>query len=303
MKGVTNRRLTIVVIGLILLAVVVLFYPDSPTGMIVFENTQQKTNQSPQINDNDIQPDILSLEVFNETNTTNETLPDDPDQEPETTPSGGGSSGGGGGPAPVCTPNWENGCSSWSACTPEDIQTRICTDINNCGINEGRPTETQSCNYVEPIINDSCDGLCIFPKLKEFNSSIDNNFNSYVYMSTNKGIYGIGFTLLYNPNIINLENIEIGNFLTSDGSNIYTDLTIDNINGLSSYAITRMGHVGNISGEGIVANLNFSIVGNGTTQIDLTEIMIPSHYIDEFGFESIGKIMVNHSNATITITE
>ena len=46
-------------------------------------------------------------------------------------------------PPPTCTPQWN--CSSWSSCV-SGIQTRTCTDQNNCGTNEGKPPESQSCS-------------------------------------------------------------------------------------------------------------------------------------------------------------
>jgi hypothetical protein len=48
---------------------------------------------------------------------------------------------------PVCTPNWQ--CSDWqplpdTVCGGETFtQTRNCTDLNNCGTDEGKPAETQ----------------------------------------------------------------------------------------------------------------------------------------------------------------
>ena len=41
-----------------------------------------------------------------------------------------------------CTQNWQ--CTSWSDCV-NNLQTRTCTDINNCNNNTGKPTESQSC--------------------------------------------------------------------------------------------------------------------------------------------------------------
>ncbi len=61
---------------------------------------------------------------------------------------------------PICAPNWECStwsecnwweCSTWSGCaqfgrqTRQTMQTRICTDKNNCGVTANKPTESQSC--------------------------------------------------------------------------------------------------------------------------------------------------------------
>ncbi|GEM_PF-2475259 len=49
----------------------------------------------------------------------------------------------------TCTPNWN--CSAWTDCTTNNTQTRSCIDLQNCGMTAGKPTETQSCNYVMPV--------------------------------------------------------------------------------------------------------------------------------------------------------
>lgn len=46
-----------------------------------------------------------------------------------------------------CQENWT--CSNWSACI-NGTQTRTCEDLNQCGTNESKPTETQSCQAEEP---------------------------------------------------------------------------------------------------------------------------------------------------------
>jgi len=42
-----------------------------------------------------------------------------------------------------CIPSWQ--CSDWNSCINSQ-QTRTCTDLNNCGINTGKPAESQTCS-------------------------------------------------------------------------------------------------------------------------------------------------------------
>lgn len=46
------------------------------------------------------------------------------------------------GALPECTEDWS--CTDWSECV-EGTQTRICTDLNDCGTTISKPTESQSC--------------------------------------------------------------------------------------------------------------------------------------------------------------
>ena len=44
--------------------------------------------------------------------------------------------------ATSCTPYWQ--CTAWGVCA-NNIQTRTCTDINNCGVTTGKPATAQVC--------------------------------------------------------------------------------------------------------------------------------------------------------------
>ena len=48
-------------------------------------------------------------------------------------------------PGGSCAESWS--CTSWSTCA-NSVQTRTCTDSNNCGTTANKPTESQSCNVV-----------------------------------------------------------------------------------------------------------------------------------------------------------
>jgi len=51
--------------------------------------------------------------------------------------------GGGGDPSPpVCSPSWQ--CDDWGICV-DGTSTRSCNDVNSCGSNSNKPTESQSC--------------------------------------------------------------------------------------------------------------------------------------------------------------
>jgi len=62
--------------------------------------------------------------------------------EPSTTDSGGASSSSGGGGSGSCLENWQ--CEEWSGCI-NNLQTRICNDINNCGTIFNKPSEAELC--------------------------------------------------------------------------------------------------------------------------------------------------------------
>ena len=52
----------------------------------------------------------------------------------------------------ICTQNWD--CSSWSDCN-NGQQTRTCSDLNNCGTTNNRPSISRGCNIVNNSVNSS----------------------------------------------------------------------------------------------------------------------------------------------------
>jgi hypothetical protein len=67
-----------------------------------------------------------------------------------TTSASGGSGGGGGsgGLTTKCSSDWV--CTSWSSCSESGEKTRSCTDVNGCGDDSSKPSETASCIYLLP---------------------------------------------------------------------------------------------------------------------------------------------------------
>jgi hypothetical protein len=43
----------------------------------------------------------------------------------------------------VCIPSWQ--CGAWSTCVG-GLTSRVCTDVNGCGVSTGKPVESQSCS-------------------------------------------------------------------------------------------------------------------------------------------------------------
>ena len=62
--------------------------------------------------------------------------------KPATTATGGGGGSNSGGGSGSCLENWQ--CNEWSECT-NNLQTRSCSDINNCGTIFNKQSETELC--------------------------------------------------------------------------------------------------------------------------------------------------------------
>ncbi len=84
-------------------------------------------------------------------------------EETPPSPPGGGFPTGGGGPA--CTPDWT--CIEWSECSSEGLQTRTCTDANNCGTTANKPAETEICTPAGPLVCTAGLRVCAGDELME----------------------------------------------------------------------------------------------------------------------------------------
>lgn len=96
----------------------------------------------------ELENETYSTEFYwtNETSPGSQTTPQGPGGS-----GGGGSSGSGGGATylgaglPSCTESWD--CTSWQPdpCSQEETQTRTCTDLNDCGTEVNKPSESRIC--------------------------------------------------------------------------------------------------------------------------------------------------------------
>jgi len=64
---------------------------------------------------------------------------------------------------PVCLENWR--CTTWSECSREGIEMRVCVDVSSCNTTKEKPSETRNCTYTAmPTCYDSVrnchDGGC-----------------------------------------------------------------------------------------------------------------------------------------------
>ncbi|MEE9525533.1 MAG: hypothetical protein V3V78_02900 [Candidatus Woesearchaeota archaeon] len=48
-----------------------------------------------------------------------------------------------------CVPSWQ--CGEWSACV-NDMRTRICSDMNNCGVEDDKSAESEVCTTKVPLL-------------------------------------------------------------------------------------------------------------------------------------------------------
>jgi hypothetical protein len=200
--------------------------------------------------------------------TNPETQPDDDIDEPQTPPRTGGGSSSGGGSRP-CVPVWEP--TAWSSCAPDGSQSRTLIDVR-C-MTDSR-VETAACNYTAPD-TDACNGVCIIPKSLSLDSNVDQGFTVYVTVNTSDEVMAASFKLPYDPAVLNVTSVFEGDYLKKDGyTATFPVINIKESASLIDFGNTRFNTTTGVSGEGILAEINFEILSAGSINLDLTEVKV-----------------------------
>ena len=103
------------------------------------------------------------------------------------------------------------------------------------------------------------------------------NVSVNVSISDVQDLYGFQFDLTYNPGVLKFLDIHEGPFLGSDGNSTFWSNPNTSTPGFLDNTIsTRLGMVGGLDGNGVLATLLFSPVANGTSEINLTDVILGS---------------------------
>lgn len=104
--------------------------------------------------------------------------------------------------------------------------------------------------------------------------SPNSNFVVNVSINTNESVYAISFDVYFNSAVVRATNSSEAGFLRKDGNNVLTALNkINNTSGKISFAVTRTGEVGGVTGTGNIAKLNF-IANRTVTNITISNIQV-----------------------------
>jgi hypothetical protein len=87
-------------------------------------------------------------------------------------------------------------------------------------------------------------------------------------------LYAHQFTLSFNPAVLQVGSVSEGAFLGAGGSTLFDAGTINNTAGTVSFVLgTLVGGVGGVNGSGVLATLNFTVTGLGTSPLALSDVL------------------------------
>jgi hypothetical protein len=88
-------------------------------------------------------------------------------------------------------------------------------------------------------------------------------------------LYGFQFDLDFNQEIVSAVSSSEGAFLPSGGATYFIPGTIDNVGGAVTYnADTLLTAISGVNGGGLLATIDFTAVGTGTSALDLANVTL-----------------------------
>jgi general secretion pathway protein D len=122
---------------------------------------------------------------------------------------------------------------------------------------------------------------------------VGQSFDLNVDIANVSDLFAFQFDIAFNPAVLSATSVSEGSFLPGGGTTAFVPGTIDNTAGkIAVTADALVGMVPGVSGSGVLATLQFSAIGVGTSPISLSNIIL----LDS-GFNSID---VTSSDGSVT---
>lgn len=132
-------------------------------------------------------------------------------------------------------------------------------------------------------------------------------FSVDIRISNVGDLYGFEFDLEFNPSILSANSITEGAFLALGGPTLWFPGTIDNAGGTISYtADSLQSIVSGVSGDGILASINFTALATGSRDLTISEVILLDSALADISFDNPQNthIMVNsNSGPTPSVPE
>jgi len=120
-----------------------------------------------------------------------------------------------------------------------------------------------------------------------------STFSVNVQMSGGQNVYSVPVQIAYNPNVLQVENVSNGNFLSQDGQAVALVHREDAATGTLQVTATRPPNSGGVTGGGNVFTLTFLAKGPGTSPLTITRAAVKD--------ASMNAVPVTGTAGTVTV--
>jgi hypothetical protein len=130
--------------------------------------------------------------------------------------------------------------------------------------------------------------------------NVGGTFDVFINVTDAVDLYAFQFDITFDPAILSAQSVAEGPFLPSGGSTFFIPGTIDNSTGSITFtANTLLGAVSGINDGGRLAELEFQAIGQGTSPITLSNVLLLDSNFSEISFSTTdGSIRVDNPNPT-----
>jgi len=144
-----------------------------------------------------------------------------------------------------------------------------------------------------PLVSSATPVLSIEPPSQGAN--VGDSFTLDVSIANVTDLFAYQFDVAFDPSVLAAQSITEGTFLSSGGdSTVFVPGTIDNITGMISFnANSLVGTIAGINGSGVLAQVNFTAIGTGSSPVNLSGVtLLDSAFLDIPADVAAGTIQV-----------
>jgi general secretion pathway protein D len=123
------------------------------------------------------------------------------------------------------------------------------------------------------------------------NQTVGSTFQVAVTLANGRDVYSVPIQLQFNPAVLQLVNVDAGDFLSRDGQAVAI-VHRDEGNGLVTISTSRPPNVAGVTGQGSVATLTFKAIGAGDS--NLTLVKVGAHNSAQANLPAVGSQAVVH---------
>ncbi|MFN4116632.1 MAG: cohesin domain-containing protein [Inhella sp.] len=118
------------------------------------------------------------------------------------------------------------------------------------------------------------------------NSSVGGQIIVTIGITDISDLFAYQFSLSFDPSKLLLNNVSAGSFLSGAGSTVFDGGVIDNGNGQLSFLYESLiGAVPGASGSGLLATLQFDVVGAGTSGLFFSDVLFLDSSLSEISLQ------------------
>jgi general secretion pathway protein D len=121
--------------------------------------------------------------------------------------------------------------------------------------------------------------------------TMGSTFQVAVMLTNGHDIYSVPLQLQFNPNVVQLVNVDAGDFLSRDGQAVAV-VHRDEGNGLVTISASRPPNVAGVNGQGNVCTLTFKAIATGDTSLAL--VKVGAHNSAQANLPTVGTQAVVH---------